>query len=140
MDTFGKLVEKQKQMNGFEYLEEEGGAAGGAMNPTGMPSDEAPTAVQQAPNASMDSSPEIKQGAGQAEKEYDKPYQDLATLLYQALRINYDDLDELKLKAFTDKKPENIVSDEHGATIFQEFEKLLRDVTTPNRASEEGEY
>lgn len=129
MNKFEQLVEqKTKEYGVSELLEDMGGSNGGAMNATGGQSmdGEMPMA-----NPSMDAQPAPDAGGETQEPVYDKPYQDLAALLYEALRMNFDDLEQSQQRKILALHPEDIKSDQQGVSIFKSFESILNDQEGP---------
>lgn len=132
MNKFQQLVEqKSKEYN--IVLEDLGGSNGGAMNAgTGQSMDsEMPMA-----NPSMDAQPAPDSGAETQEPVYDKPFQDLASLLYEALRMNFDDLEQSQQRKILALHPEDIKSDDQGVSIFKAFESVLNEQKGPEPESQ----
>ena len=60
--------------------------------------------------------------------QYDKPYQDLARVLYGALRLNFEDIPETyqsRILRLAADGAESISTDEEGVAFFQEVENIL---------------
>jgi hypothetical protein len=129
MNKFEQLVEsKTKEYGVSELVENMGASNGGAMNAnTGQSMDsEMPMA-----DPTMDAQPAPEAGAETQEPVYDKPYQDLAGLLYEALRMNFDDLEQSQQRKILALHPEDIKSDQQGVSIFKAFESVLNDQEGP---------
>lgn len=91
-------------------------------------------AAQQAPESdvalapaqpSADASPTPQQGATPEAPSYDKPYMDLARILYQALRLDFDELETILQNRILNLKPDDIKSDKQAVSIFREVENIL---------------
>lgn len=74
-----------------------------------------------------DASPVPQQGAEVQKPVYDKPYQDLARVLYKALRIDFNALEQTAQQKILNLHPDNIKTDQQGVTIFKEVEKMLNE-------------
>ena len=77
--------------------------------------------------ASADASPTPQEGASTEQAKYDKPYQDLAKILYKALRLDFDDLGPTLQQKIMNLNPDNIESDQQGVSIFKEVEAILNE-------------
>jgi hypothetical protein len=124
MGIFDELIaEKANEYRVANVLTEmEGGdMGGGAM--TGEMDAEMPTPDQQ------DSAPTPEVGAETKPIDYNKPYQDLAILLYQAIRTDFSELNDEQQKQVLQMHPDNIDSDEKGANAFSVWEDIYNERT-----------
>lgn len=68
---------------------------------------------------------------------YDKPYIDLAKILYKALRIEFNELDNILQNRILNLKPDDIKSDKQAVGLFKEIEDVLNDHSGVNQLSSE---
>lgn len=127
MNKFTNLLEKTaKEYN--VMLEQEGmGAAGGAMDPANTASDNGAVAQPQ-----MNAAPSQETGASTQKPVYDKPYMDLGKILYRALRVNFDDLEETAQRKILALKPQDIKSDEQAVSVFKTVERVMNEMDGPS--------
>lgn len=134
---FENLIEEKSNAYGVKRLMEDMGATnGGAMGgQTGEMDSSMP-----APDPAMSSAPMPEQGAETQKPVYDKPYQDLAKLLYQALRVNFDELEESQQRKIMALHPDDVKDDNQGVAIFKTFEAIFAEQNGPEpEDSVEGE-
>jgi hypothetical protein len=103
-----------------------------------MPAGDAAPATEAPAPAGGDAAPTPAAGAETQKPQYDKPYQDLAKILYKALRLDFEDLDPTLQQRILTLKPDNIKNDEQAVTIFKEVETILQEVDSGAQSSEEG--
>ncbi len=77
--------------------------------------------------APADASPTPAQGAAAAQPTYDKPYMDLAKILYQALRLDFNELEPTLQNKILYLKPDDIKTDKQAVSIFKEVEAILNE-------------
>ena len=88
---------------------------------TGAPAMDAPPVPAPAPVTPPPAPEEVK---------YDKPYADLAQLLYKALRINFDKLPEdlqNKVHRVVPSGIESIDNDQKGTALFKAVDEIVKD-------------
>lgn len=137
MSKFTKVVEEKRVEYGV-VLEDMGANNGGAIASGQMDANNA-TATMDQPQ--MDASPNPETGAEGAEPVYDKPYQDLAAILYQALRTNFEDLEQTAQRKILALHPEDIKSDQQGVSLFKALERILDEREGPQpEPGGEGEF
>ena len=117
MKTFSSIVSEKLEI--YRIITEEQDMAAAAPQPQATP--DAPA------TAPSDNSPTPTQGASQEKPKYDKPYQDLAKILYKALRLDFDDLGTALQQKIMNLQPDTIDTDEQGVAIFKEVEAILNE-------------
>lgn len=126
------IIEKCKEF-GIALNENDmmGGQPGGQPTAGG---DGAPPAMPQAP---INASPNPEMGAQKQPVEYDKPYMDLAKIMYKALRTNFEDLETSKQRKIMSLKPDDIKTDEQGVSIIKAFEDTLSEFGPEPQSSDD---
>lgn len=133
MSLFDKVL--AEQINNHKLIGEDlGGDGGGAMGDGQM------DAAAPAPEAPMDGSPTPEDGAETAKPVYDKPYQDLASVLYDALRVSFEDIEQSSQRKILGLHPESIKSDEQGVALFKTVEKVLNEMNGPDSDNIESQF
>jgi len=122
MSKFDELVQEKSDYYDLRIVKEDAGpgmnpAAGGGMGSGMEQSQDVP------PTPNMDSSPNPEQGAT-ANPTYEKPYRDIAKLLYDALRINFEDLEQSAQRKILTLNPDDIKNDQQGVAILKAFERI----------------
>lgn len=100
------------------------GAGGGIEDPGGMGAPGAPLDLPAQEPGPQDQQPP------QEQLRYDKPYQDLGRVLYQALRTNWEDIPNThqdRISRLTPGGVESIDSDEEGVALFKAVEHIISD-------------
>ena len=116
MNKFGNILNEKCKKFGVILTEED------MASPTPDPASE----VSQAQPA--DAAPMPEQGAGVEKPSYDKPYQDLAKILYKALRQDFDDLQPTLQRKVLALHPDDIKNDQQAVLLFKEVESVLDEV------------
>lgn len=120
MKKFDAYIAAKNRQYGI--INEEGEMNAAAPQAASVP--DAPTAPQ------VDNSPTPAQGSSTEKPVYDKPYQDLAGLLYKALRMDFDELGPTLQQKILNLHPDKIISDEQGVAIFKEFENIANEAAS----------
>jgi hypothetical protein len=131
MGIFDELIaEKANEYKVANVLTEmEGGDMGGGAMGSGDMSGEMDAELATADT--QDASTNPPEGATVKPINYNKPYQDLADLLYKAIRVDYDALPPEAKNTITDTiDPDVIDNDEKGAKAFYEWKKVYEHFIT----------
>lgn len=127
MSKFTKVINDASKE--YRIIIEQGmDQAGGAMDPTNMASDQGAGMAQ----PTLNSAPSQETGAQSQKPVYDKPYMDLAKILYKALRTNFEDLEDTAQRKILSIKPDDIKSDEQGVSLFKSLERILNEMEGPS--------
>lgn len=116
MSKFDTLL--QRNLRKFHVITEEDQTAMG-----GDPNASAP--VGAAPQTQSDAAPTPQGGATSQTPKYDKPYIDLAKMMYASLRMEFDDLDPQEQQAIVSLSPDDIKSDQQAISILKKIEDAL---------------
>ena len=132
MSLFDKILADEVTRHGF-LVEDMGADNGGGMGSDGQMDGEMPA-------PSMDGSPEPDAGAETAKPVYDKPYQDLGTVLYNALRVSFEDIEQSAQRKILALHPDDIKSDEQGVALFKTIESVLNEMNGPDTDAVDSVY
>lgn len=108
-------------------------------NPQAVPPATGATPTAPAPSAAPDPSAAPTPPPAAPAKPFDKPYQDLAKLLYKALRLRFEDLpteEQDRITAVTPEGEDSIDSDEKGVALFDAVDKLVKSNEMPQTEEE----
>lgn len=124
MNKFEQLIKsKAKEYDVSAVMEDLGANNGGAMGSGQM------DAEMPAPEMQQTAQPTPEEGAQTQEPIYDKPYQDLASLLYSALRTNFDDLEQSQQRKILAVHPEDVKDDKQGVALFKAWESVYNETS-----------
>ena len=70
--------------------------------------------------------------------KYDKPYVDLAQIMYKALLQDYSDLSESRIERLGVTSPDDITTDEQAVAVIQRIEEAILDSQGIDAVASEG--
>lgn len=129
MRDFDKLVKEKAEFYKVGLLSETdpgmNPANGGGMGGDGGGGVDA---AAPAPTPDMDAAPTPEQGAGQENPTWDRPYPELAELVYFALRTNFDEMDSVRRQRILALKADEIQTDPQAVKFLSEFESIMNEM------------